>query len=284
MRTHLLLPAVLAAAVVANSTVQAGLIAYDGFNYGPAGSDLIGNNGGLGFAGGWAGGGFNASIHDNYDNAAGSLAFGSLLTSGQSVATSAQNAISGLTRSLAAPLGDSGTTRYLSFVIEPRGTVHDGVFNGFFGVLFERSSEPEVFMGKPGGGSLEEYVIEDRGGSGQFSSGVSVVADVPAFIVVKAEFGDLSDIFTMYVNPTPGAPEPAAGIVKTVDLGAIEGLTFYSTGAHALDELRLGETFADVTPVAANVPDSAPGLLGCAALLGILGLGRRLGMSRSVLS
>lgn len=275
MRTHLLLPAILGAAVVANSTVQASLIAYDGFDYSPPGSDLNGDNGGFGFASGWATGGFNASIHNNYDNAAGSLGFGALITSGQSVVTSAQNAISGLTRPLAAPLGDSGTTRYLSFLIEPRGIVHQGAFNGFFGVLFERPAEPEVFMGKPGGGALDEYVIEDRGGSGQFPSGVSVVADTTAFIVVKAQFGDLGDVFTMYVNPIPGGPEPSAGIVKTVDLGSVVGLTLYSTGAHAVDELRLGETFADVTPVASNVPDSALGMIGGAVLLGVAICGRR---------
>src|SRR5687768_9783170 len=87
---------------------NAALIAYDGFNYGPAGSDLSGNNGGFGFAGAWTPGGFNASISDNYNLANGSLSYGALSTSGNSVSTPAVNAIAGLSRTLAVPLGAAG--------------------------------------------------------------------------------------------------------------------------------------------------------------------------------
>ena len=77
------------------------------------------------------------------------------------------------------------------------------------------------------------------------------------------------------MNPTPGGPEPASGVVKIVDIDTVVGLTLYSTGAHALDELRLGQTFADVTPTA-RVPETGPGLLGFAAVLGVLIVGRRM--------
>lgn len=94
-------------------------------------------------------------------------------------------------------------------------------------------------------------MIEDRGGSGQFSSGVSAQIDETALIVVKAEFDDAGlDQFTMYVNPTPGQPEPATGTVKNdTDMSNVIGLTLYSTGAMGIDEIRLGDTFEDVTPV-----------------------------------
>jgi hypothetical protein len=262
-------------ACLINTAAYATLTAYDGFNYGPAGSDLQGNNGGFGFSSGWTAGGFNASIHNNYDIASGSLGFGSLLTSGNSVVTSPVTAISGLTRSLSSPLGAAGTTAYLSFLIEPRGVLNDGVFNGFFGVVFESATEPEVFAGKPGAGTLNEYVIEDRGGAGQFPSGVSTVINQTALLVIKAEFGLLSDTFTMYVNPTPGGAEPLSGTVKIGNIDTIVGLTLYSTGGHAIDELRLGETFADVTPTSRNVPETGPGMFGFAAVLGLLIIGRQ---------
>ena len=274
MLNYSLLRATVIGIALTHATAHASLVAYDGFNYGPAGSNLQGNNGGFGFSSPWVAGGFNASIHDNYDIAIGSLGFGGLLTSGNSVVTPAVNAISGLTRNLASPLGTPGTTAYLSFLIEPRGVLNDGAFNGFFGVVFESLTEPDVFTGKPGAGAVNEYVIEDRGGAGQFSSGISALADQTAFVVVKAEFGLLGDTFTLYMNPTPGGPEPASGVVKNVDIGAVLGLTLYSTGAHALDELRLGQTFADVTPIA-QVPEAGPGLLGLAAVLGMLFVGRR---------
>src|SRR5436190_18066770 len=87
------------------STTHAALIAYDGFEDGAVGSDVVGKAGGTGFIGPWIIGGFNASIHDNYDIGAGSLSFQSLLTSGNRATTLPVNNIAGLTRDLAQPLG-----------------------------------------------------------------------------------------------------------------------------------------------------------------------------------
>jgi hypothetical protein len=106
---------------------------YGGFGYSPAGSDLNGNNGGTGFSGAWSPGGYNASLYDNYDIAAGSLTFGSLTVSGNRMHSSAVGAIAGLTRPLSQALGASGATRYISFLLRPEGTLDAGVFNGFFG-------------------------------------------------------------------------------------------------------------------------------------------------------
>jgi hypothetical protein len=76
--------------------------------------------------------------------------------------------------------------------------------------------------------------------------------------VLKAQLVPGNDLFTLYVNPIPGQPEPSAGILKNdLDLGAVSGLVLYSTGAHSVDEIRWGETFADVVPV----PEPASWLL-----------------------
>jgi len=72
MRLCLLLVLVVAMGIPATTNgAQGGLIASDGFDY--AGGDLSGQDGGSGFAGPWRDGGFNASIHDNFDIANGSL-------------------------------------------------------------------------------------------------------------------------------------------------------------------------------------------------------------------
>jgi hypothetical protein len=224
------------------------LLSYDSFDYGPAGSDLLGNAGGVGFTTAWRPGGFNAALNTNYDIRSGSLSFGSLLTSGNQVQTSAVGAIAGLTRDFSTPLGTPGTTRYASFLLQPEGTLHGGVFSGFFGVVFERPIEPELFIGKPGGMAIDRYGLEDRGGAQQVASTVAPVVGEAVFLVVKAEFAAGNDQFTLYVNPIPGAPEP--GVVKNnSDVGNFAGLTIYSTGAFSIDEFRLGETFADVTPI-----------------------------------
>ena len=237
--------------------------AYEGFDYSPAGSDLNGNNGGTGFAGPWVPGGYNASLFDNYDIAAGSLTFGSLQVSGNRVHSSAVNAIAGLTRPLSQCLGTPGTTRYISLLLRPEGTLDGGIFNGFFGLILHRPEvfpganpePPELFVGKPGGGAVHEYVLENRGGSGQVASGVQVQIGQTALLVIKAEFTDGTDKFTLYMNPAPGCPEPSLGTVKEdIDGGMISELTIYSSGEFSMDEIRIGNSFADVTPVAPTTP------------------------------
>jgi hypothetical protein len=68
---------------------------------------------------------------------------------------------------------------------------------------------------------------------------------------VKAQFLNGHDIFTLYVNPVPGDSEPTSGAVKSdLDLGVVSAVGIYSTGGFAVDEIRIGTTFADVTPAA----------------------------------
>jgi hypothetical protein len=256
---------------------RAALLAYEGFDYAGVGSDVAGQAGGTGFAGPWAPGGFNASVSDNYDVAAGSVPFGLLLTGGNRAASGPTNAIAGVTRPLAAPVGADGTTRYFSVVLRPEGTLGAGAFNGFFGVTLETAGEPELYFGKPGDGAIGQYVVEDRGGAGQVSSGVPAVVGQAALLVLKAQFNPGNDVFTLYVNPAPGGPEPAAGAVKSgSNVGPVTGLTIYSTGAFSIDEIRMGDTFADVTPV---VPEPSAALCLCLAAAGPL-LGRHRARSR----
>ena len=271
MRVHRLVLTLAALSILAMERSSVGaLLAYEGFDYPAVGSDVAGQAGGTGFAGPWAPGGFNASISDHLDVAGGSLPFGLLLTSGNRAASGPTNAIAGVTRPLAAPLGADGTTRYFSVVLRPEGTLGAGAFNGFFGVTLETAGEPELYFGKPGGGAITQYVVEDRGGAGQVSSGVPAVVGQPALLVLKAQFNAGNDVFTLYVNPTPGGPEPAAGAVKSdSNVGPVTGLTIYSTGAFSVDELRVGDTFADVTPA---VPEPSAGL---ALALAAAALGRR---------
>ncbi|MEM7314270.1 MAG: hypothetical protein AAF497_14065 [Planctomycetota bacterium] len=69
-------------------------------------------------------------------------------------------------------------------------------------------------------------------------------------MVLKSEFENGADTFSLYVNPTPGGPEPVvADAVSFASVSNVLGLTLYSTGAFSSDEFRIGETFADVVPV-----------------------------------
>ena len=216
-------------------------------------------NTGDGFSGAWQQGGFNV-FSAGYAASETSLSFGGLQTSGGRVSSAAVSSINGAVRNLAQPIGADNTTVYLSFLIRPQGTLNGGVFNGFFGVTLNGSFGQEVFTGKPGGGAVEEYVLENRGGAGQVSSGTPAVVGQTAFLVVRADFLPGNDLFTLYTNPAPGGLEPTGGIVKTdLNLGVVSRLGIYSTGAFAVDEIRLGTTFADVAPRSpfAGLPGSA---------------------------
>ena len=233
-------------------------IAYEGFSP----SFPVYANGGTGFGAPWTRGGFNAPAA-NYATRARSLCYRQLdAGEGGSVAGEAFAVINGAVRDLAQPLGANGTTVYLGFLVQPRGTLNDGVFNGFFGLTLNGSLGNELFIGKPGGGVVDEYVLENRGGGGQVPSGVPAVVGRVTLLVVKAQFQPGNDVFSLYVDPTPGRPEPGTPIVKTdLDLGAVSRIGIYSTGAFAIDEIRIGTAYADVVPTGDNSPD--PEFPGC---------------------
>ncbi len=222
--------------------------AYEGFDYAPGGADLLGQGGGEGFDdAAWFPSGFNAPTYANFKIAEGSLAFSSLATAGNRVQTEATPRIAGLGRRLATPIrAEQTTTLYLSLLVRPEDD-GGGFLNGFFGVYLDGPGSADLFIGA--GGSPRTYRLETRGGRGLACSGVSPVAGETALLVVRAGLQPGRDVFTLYVNPTPGAPEPISGTLKEdLDVGGFQTLVIYSTGAFSLDELRIGATYDQVTP------------------------------------
>jgi len=232
----------LSASLVLVSPAHADPIAHDSF----VASFPIYANGGSGFAGAWEQGGFNvfASGYVPLDR---SLCKARLRSDGGSVSAAAFQQINGAVRDLALPI--STGTVYMSFLIQPQGTLHDGIFNGFFGVTLNGSLGNDLFIGKPGGGALAQYVLENRGGSGQVPSGASAKVGRTTLLVLKAQFMPGNDVFTLYVDPAAGKMEPTQGTVKSdVDLGTVSRIGIYSTGAFTVDEIRIATTYAEVLP------------------------------------
>jgi hypothetical protein len=229
---------------------RAGQTAYEGFDLTfPTFST------GTGFSGPWAIGGFNVVAGGYTANpqslsySAGEEGEGHLATSGGSISGGAFSAINGALRHLAAPLRADNTTAYISFLIKPTGTLNSGIFNGFFGVTLNGSLGSDLFIGKPGAGVENEWVLETRGGGGQVASGVSTIIGKTVLLVVKAQFLAGKDTFTLYVDPKLGSPEPTTGVAKSdLDLGTVSMIGIYSSGAFSIDEIRLGTTYSDVTP------------------------------------
>lgn len=102
----------------------------------------------------------------------------------------------------------------------------------------------------------------------------SLVAGQTYFIVVAYTFntgGAADDVARLWINPVPGAVEPAATITDThigVDLNLATTANFFfrqdsltETGALEIDELRIGTTWAEVTtPLLSVKQNSISGL------------------------
>jgi hypothetical protein len=229
------------------SPAYGALIAYEPFDY-PNNTKLLGQTNGIGFLGAWEPGGFNATVVDVFQIKPGALSYPGLLTQGSNHLGVAEVppqilGIAGLIRVFPTNLAVAGKTYYLSFLIRPDGT------NEFTSIVIGTGDSKELSVGKSA--RAPRYHISQRGGTGR------VFAEVPPrlgntdFLVVKMEFRSGPDRFTLYVNPTPGKPEPAEGAVKEdLDLEDAEILTLYSRGAWSVDEIRVGTEWEDVTPVA----------------------------------
>jgi hypothetical protein len=259
----------------------ASLLVYEDFNYSPAGAQLLGANGGTGFSTAWQTAASPANSSANYVLNSGTLSFGPLATNGQSTSSAAIAGIGGLLRSFTQTFGADNTTVYMSLLLRPEGTLNVGYSFGYFGV-FLQSSANHIFVGKPGGGDHNDWALEAQGGGGQVSTGVAAVVGQTTFLVVRADFAAGPDAFTLYLNPTPGGTEPLTGTVKNdMDAGAITGVEIFSAGAYSLDEIRIGDTFADVTP--APEPSTAIMILLAGATLVILNRSRIGGVGAALL-
>ena len=81
-------------------------------------------------------------------------------------------------------------------------------------------------------------------------SGVVAERGDTSLLVVKADLREGRDEFTLFVNPVVGEGEPTEGITKAdINIGEIRGIGIGASEQISVDEIRWGDTFADVTPL-----------------------------------
>jgi hypothetical protein len=236
-----------AALYLAAAPTNAALLAYEPFEYN-ASTDLNGQTNGTGFKEGWAPGGFNASIGDRFRMQSGSLQYRALATRGSShlaIESTEGKGIAGMGRLLSTNLEPVGVY-YLSFLFRP------GEQPGFASIVLGTGDGEELSIGKSS--TVNQFHLARRGGrDNRVYAGIEAVPGKTVFLAVKMELKEGMDKFTLHIDPKPGEPEPKTGTTKDdFDLPDPKRLFLYSTGSWSVDEIRIGTTWADVTPAASR--------------------------------
>jgi hypothetical protein len=255
-------------------TANATLFFEEGFNY---------SSGALGGNGSWVGGASGLTV----GNA--NLAYSGLADAtnpGNDVSVTSGGTAGSMTVSFTSTAITSGSV-YYSFLAEAT-TLPTGN-NYLTSLLPTGAAGPNggtdplaVYVGQQTAGSTYKVGVRHNGiGSGATyaSANAAFTLNTVNFFVVKYTFGSGGTI-SLYVNPAPGGTEPAADV--TVGAGGTEASDLLLVGFKAqssatagvwqFDTLRVGDTWASVTPIAVPEPSTcAIAVLG----LAVTGLARR---------
>lgn len=247
-------------ATLAAGTAQADLLVYEGFDYAD-GSAVAGQTGGSGWGGEWVSGWHNPSIVSP------GLTHPTVIATGNAAII----VIGGSSRPLLAPISGSA---FFSVLLHPEAELEG---NGWLGISFKNGGNG-LFVGKPGGGN-SQWAIEHQGGANNGTTtltGITPTAGQTTLLAGELIFNGNDVTLNLYIDPLASQPANPSATYTYVGLGALSQVGLEAgvwpeagTTNKMLDEIRIGETWGDVTPI----PE--PASLGLLAMGGVMLLRRR---------
>lgn len=281
------------ALLLSASTASAQLLVYEGFDYATGTDNIPTLNGGIGFTGAWGAGGGTESVMAaslGYTDSLGNI----LQTSGGSGYFTGSPGATSMSRTFTAR-GD-GTTTWISFVAERFGpdfywAASVQFRSGETGAATEKLaigevSENNATVGADAANNWWSLYNQAGLNATTANSADGFLITDQSFVVLRVDnTAGATDSVRMWINPTlwvDGSsllPDDSSALVTLTGLdltfdririfsrqgGAVSGTT-YAPSEFAVDELRLGESFASV---ATAIPEPST----YAALLGGLTLG-----------
>jgi len=257
------------------SSASAALLVYEGFGYTPA-VDALNNvsaNGGTGLSANWV----IDWTTQAADVTSGSLSYGALLTTGNKGQTKTgvdanANATS-MKRSLSSAL-PGGKDLWISFLMNIDTTqdpAPPSTAGQWFGFEFGAGG---TYAGKHG--SNVKWVLGSNPAGPPQNSGIDVAPGTHLLVQQYAWNGSSYDV-SLFIDPGTGTlggagPGMAASATQAgVSIIPSSYVAFSAPAVGSFDEYRIGETYADVTPI----PEPASILLLVSGLVGAYKLRRR---------
>lgn len=220
---------------LSSSCLAGDLVAYEGFNYNPS-INLQGASGGSGWSGNWV---KNQLVVTGVGTFG--LTWPNLQTSGNCAATAAFGGTQySIYTRLLASYANNGTV-YVSFLFQPLFGYGAGG-----GLEFGPLTGGMIVGAHPGTGY---YGLMDTFFAG-VDTQVPVEQNVTALCVVKVTNNfDGTVVYSLYMNPTVGGPEPLSAEATYMIGGTMPNLVrILNDGGFLTDEIRVGTTWTSVLP------------------------------------